>query len=330
MISRRKVLKMLSTVPFGGMLAGGGLTGIDSSVSTSFLSEKCSEKRKDFKNRSTKNNPIINASEHAWVIDDPRFPIDPEISTCPSGKPDRNYSGEHLIAEMDVYGIDKTVISHVCYYGRNNDYTVHCVKTWPDRFAGFGLLVGDRLFAPDDSQNPLRLERLIKNDGLVGLRLSPIYDRDKIWLNDPVCYPLWEKAQELDASFNIFLAPEQIGQVADMAQRFPGVDVIIDHLAMIDITRPDSEGIDPLCDLVKYPNVYIRTSMHNPSRQLPPYRDVWPYLKRIHETFGAKRMLFANFYEYLIMKEIIPFFTEEDKVWILGKTAEKIYFKKRI
>jgi predicted TIM-barrel fold metal-dependent hydrolase len=113
-----------------------------------------------------------------------------------------------------------------------------------------------------------------------------------------------------------------------MAKRFPGVNLVIDHLAMIDITRPDSEGIDPLCDLAQYPNVYIRTSLHNPSNQETPYRDVWPYLQRVYDSFGPKRMLYANFFEYLIMKELIPFFTEEDKVWILGKTAEGIYFKK--
>jgi hypothetical protein len=36
-------------------------------------------------------------------------------------------------------------------------------------------------------------------------------------------------------------------------------------------------------------------------------------------------MLYANFYETLIMKEIIPFFTPEDKKWIMGKTAAGIY-----
>ena len=30
-------------------------------------------------------------------------------------------------------------------------------------------------------------------------------------------------------------------------------------------------------------------------------------------------MLYANFYEYLIMADLIPFFTEEDKEWILEK-----------
>ena len=46
---------------------------------------------------------------------------------------------------------------------------------------------------------------------------------------------------------------------------------------------------------------------------------------QVYETFGAKRMLYANFYEYLIMADLIPFFTEEDKEWILGKTALSVY-----
>ena len=112
-----------------------------------------------------------------------------------------------------------------------------------------------------------------------------------------------------------------------MAERFPGVHIVIDHMAMIDITRPDSEGIDPLCGLSKHPNVYARTSLRNPSKESIPFRDVWPYLERLYQAFGPKRMVYANFYELLIMKDLIPFFTSEDKEWILGKTAEGIYFK---
>lgn len=317
------MLKILSALPVAGMMP----EGLAAMGQNSGMIPLSGEAGKNLIKPIGKE-PIINASEHVWLMNDPRFPIVPEISTCPGSKPPRDYSAEHLIEEMNIHGIDKTVISHVCYYGRNNDYAIHCVKTWPHRFAGFGLLFGNRLYPPSDPENPARLEKLIREDGLIGLRLSPIQDRQKVWLNDPGCYSWWNKAQELKASFNIFLAQEQIGQVADMAQRFPGVDIVIDHLAMIDITRPDSEGIDPLCGLAKYPNVYIRTSLHNPSKQKPPYRDVWPYLRRIYDVFGPKRMLFANFFEYLIMKEIIPFFTEEDKVWILGKTAEGIYFKK--
>jgi len=271
--------------------------------------------------------PIVNGAEHAWVINNQRFPINPDRSNCPGSKPTRNYSMEHLLAEMGVHGIDKVVISHVCYYGTDNSYTSHCIKSHPDRFAGIGLLVGHRLFSPDDPENPGRLERLMKRDGLAGLRLSPIYDKDRLWMNDPVSYPLWKKAEQLRAVFNIFLAPHQIREVADMAERFPGVNVVIDHLAMIDIRRPDSEGIDQILNLERFPNVYVRTSLHNPSKEQIPYRDMWPYLRRVYDRFGPKRMIYANFYELLIMKELIPFFTAEDKEWILGRTALPLYFK---
>ena len=268
---------------------------------------------------SNEGAPVVNGAEHAWVINDPRFMIDEAVSSCPGHPPDADHSGAHLISQMKLYGIDKTVISHVCYYGRNNAYTSYCVKTWPDWFAGIGLLVGKRLFEPGDPENLARLERAMLTDGLVGLRLSPIYDKETVWFKDPVMYPFWEKAQELGAVFNIFLAPGQVGQVADMAERYPGVKVVIDHLAMIDITADDEAGFGPLVAMHTIPNVYVRTSLHNPSREQTPYRDVWPFLERIYDAYGPERLLFANFFEYVIMKELIPFLRRRIRSGFLGR-----------
>jgi L-fuconolactonase len=271
-------------------------------------------------------SPVVNGAEHAWVVRDPRFPIDPKIATCPTNLPGYDYSAEYLLSEMRTYSVDHVVISHVCYYGRDNRYTSYAIKTYPGKFAGVGLLVGYRLYLPNDPENASRLERLMRQDGLAGLRLSPIYDRETVWLNDPACYPLWKKAEQLGGVFNIFLAPHQVGQVADMAARFPGVHVVIDHMAMIDITAPDSAGFGPLLNLARLPNVYVRTSLHNPSKtKQTPYRDVWPFLRRLYDRFGPRRLVWANFFEYVIMKDLIPFFTADDKEWILGRTAHRIY-----
>ncbi|MBK5290638.1 MAG: amidohydrolase [Acidobacteriia bacterium] len=270
--------------------------------------------------------PVVNGAEHAWVLHDRRFPIDPELATCTGNLPKYEYSAEHILADMRTHQVDHVVISHVCYYGRDNRYPAHILKTYPGKFAAIGLLVGHRLYRPNDQENAGRLERLMKEDGFIGLRLSPIYDPDVVWLNDPVCYSLWKKAEELGGTFNIFLAPHQIGQVGDMAARFPGVNVVIDHMAMIDIARPASEGIEPLVGLAKYPNVYARTSLHNPSKTKElPFRDVWPYLRRLYDAFGPRRLVYANFHELMIMKELIPFFAAEDKQWILGRTARRLY-----
>src|SRR5579883_2834771 len=276
--------------------------------------------------RAPERAPLVNGAEHAWTIHDPRFSLDPAVASCPNNFPKYDYSAEYLLSEMQTWRVDHVVISHVCYYGRNNSYAAYCVKTYPGKFAAVGLLVGYRLYPPADKENAGRLEKLSREDGLVGLRLSPIYDPKTVWLNDPVCYPLWKKAEGLGGVFNIFLAPHQVRQVGDMAQRFPGVNIIIDHLAMIDITAPDSEGFGPLLDLARYPNVYVRTSLHNPSKtKQPPFRDVWPFLERIYDRFGPRRLVWANFFELLIMKELIPFFSAEDKEWILGRTAHRLY-----
>ena len=269
--------------------------------------------------------PVVNAAEHAWVLNS-RYPMPSELSVCPSNPPKHEYSAEFLLAEMKTYSVDHVVISHVCYYGHDNTYPAFCVKTYPKQFAAIGLLVGHRLYDPADKENPSRLERLIKEDGLIGLRLSPIYNRNVVWLNDPVSYPLWKKAESLGATFNIFLAPHQVRQVGDMAARFPGVNIVIDHIAMIDIKAPDADGFGPLLELERYPNVYIRTSLHNPSKTKElPYRDVWPFLHRLYDRYGPKRLIWANFFEYTIMKEVIPFFKPEDKEWILGRTAFRLY-----
>jgi predicted TIM-barrel fold metal-dependent hydrolase len=227
---------------------------------------------------------------------------------------------------MKTFRVDHTVISHVCYYGRDNSYPAYVLKKYPRRFAAIGLLVGHRLYSPSDKENASRLERLMKEDGLVGLRLSPYYNPEVVWLNDPACYPLWKKAEQLGGTFNIFLKPQQVGQVADMAARFPGVNVVVDHMAMIDIAAPDAAGFGPLLDMKKLPNVYVRTSLHNPSKtRQTPYRDVWPFLQRLYDAYGPKRMVWANFFEYVIMRELIPFFTADDKEWILGRTAYRLY-----
>lgn len=269
--------------------------------------------------------PIINGGEHTWVLHDARFPIRPELATCPTSLPKHEYDAEGILELMRRNGVDQCVIIHVCYYGRDNSYATHCVRQYPDKFRAIGQLVGHRLYAPNDPENPGRLERAIREENMVGMRLSPIYNRDAVWLNDPVCYPLWKKAEQLGAVFNLFIAPHQIKQAADMAARFPGVNVVIDHFAMMDITRPASEGIDQLVALAKIPNVYMRTYLSNTSKQRVPCRDMWPYLRKIYDAFGAQRMIWTNFHELLIMKEVIPFFTAQDKEWILGRTAARVY-----
>jgi hypothetical protein len=56
---------------------------------------------------------------------------------------------------------------------------------------------------------------------------------------------------------------------------------------------------------------------------------MWPYLRRVYDAFGPQRLLWGNFYEYLLMAEIVDFFSTEDRRWIMGGNAQKLYFENR-
>ena len=59
---------------------------------------------------ATGRAPVVNAAEHAWVIHDPRFPINAELATCPNNLPKHDYSAEYLLSEMRTYQVDHVVI----------------------------------------------------------------------------------------------------------------------------------------------------------------------------------------------------------------------------
>jgi len=56
-----------------------------------------------------------------------------------------------------------------------------------------------------------------------------------------------------------------------------------------------------------------------------PYRDVWPFLQRLYDRYGPRQLVWSNLDAYLIIKQLIPFFTAEHKESILGKTAYHLY-----
>ena len=71
------------------------------------------------------------------------------------------------------------------------------------------------------------------------------------------------------------------------------------------------------------------------SEQPWPHEDVFPYVKTVHEAFGAARMLGCTGFPedpqrgeavgFRVIEEEIDFLAVEDKEWILGKTADLLY-----
>jgi len=270
-------------------------------------------------------HPVVDTHMHAWSLDWESYPFaPPEGSLRP---PEHPNTTEEVVETMERHRVDYVVLVQVRYYGWDNRYLADSLHRFPGKFAAQGLL------DPEDPAVPQQLETLIRRDGFSGIRLSPSYQPDQTWLASPASYPLWEKAQELGAVFNFLIREEQLPQLARMAERFPAVPVVVDHMGYPDISRgrPDN-----LLALARLPNITVKvTEFYNHSRTKEyPYADVLPTVRAVYDAFGPQRLLWGTGFtrgdlvgripyaqELELIRERVPFFTPEDLEWILGRTA---------
>ena len=276
-------------------------------------------------------SPVIDTHMHVWSLDMARYPVSPPEPGIPPQTIDG--SAERLIEEMRRDGVDLAVLVQPRQYGWDNRLIADSVRRYPRLFVGHGLI------DPHDPKNAAVLEREVRENGLVGMRLSPIYHPKEAWLNAPPNYALWRKAQELGAVFNVFIAAPQIPQLEDMVRRYPKVKVVVDHLGRPEIlNRPPWVENDSLLRLARYPNVWVKfTELYTASKnKVYPYRDVQPFGRRVYDAFGPKRLLFGTGMvgatrripladELRLVREDIPYFTDGDKPWILGRNALSIW-----
>lgn len=280
--------------------------------------------------------PVIDTHMHVWSLDSSRYPFQPPEPNY--RKPTADGSVETYLEEMKRGRVDRAVLVQERSSGWNNRYIADCVRRFPERFVGHGLI------DPHDPNNASVLEREVKENGLSGMRLSPIYHPpgrfpNDQWLNAPANYPLWKKAGDLGAVFNVFLAPAQMPQLEDMVRRYPKVKVVVDHLGRPDIL-PAAPWVEDasLLKLARYPNVWVKfTELYSASKTKQyPYKDVHPFGKMVYDAFGPRRLLFGTGMvattrriplpdELRLIREDIPYFTDKDKPWILGKNATGIW-----
>ena len=285
--------------------------------------------------------PIIDAHMHVWANDQQRYPFAHPYVKNYQGMPHEG-TVEMLIEDMDRYGCTHCVLVQTICHGWDNTYLADCVKRYPARFKGHGLI------DPTDAKVADKLEFWTKEHGLVGMRFSPMYYQNGNqggdgWIDADETHRLWRKAEQLGSVFNFFIAPKQLPRLAKMAQAHPGVRVIVDHLSQMDLSAENPEpDFQLLLAMARHPNVWVKVSeLSSVSRSHKyPFSDAYPYVKRVYEAFGPDRLLFGTGYpgtaraayqrptlaeEIDLIDKQIPFFSPQDRGKILGLNAAKMW-----
>jgi len=279
--------------------------------------------------------PVVDTHMHVWSDDPRRFPFAHPYK--PNFKqPPTPATMEMLLEDMDQNGVTHSILVQCIYHGWDNRYVAQCAKAHPSRFRAQGLI------DPTDPNVAEKLEYWMIEHGFSGMRLSPIYYQGRdAWLNSPASRVLWKKAEDLGAIFNLFIASNQLPRLQDMVQRYPGVYVLIDHVAYIRADAPKKEQ-DKLLVLANVPNISVKFSelqSVSPGGKYP-YRDSYDWLRRVYDAFGPDRILWGTGYpgaararfncpnlkqELDLIRQEIPFLTTEDKNKILGLNAARIW-----
>jgi len=275
---------------------------------------------------------VVDIHPHIIANDIRRYPLAPLGGHQSDWSRTRPVTTEQMIAAMDKAGVAKAAIvqASTCY-GHDNSYVADAVAAHPDRFTG--------VFSVDvlASDAPERMRHWVER-GLTGLRLFTIGSTmpdQASWLDDPKTYPAWQCASELGLSICLQMSAAALPQMIRLAERFPRVRIILDHMARPQIEDgPPYAAAESLFALAKYPSVYLKLTERNFTQSRKGKATPETFFPKLVAAFGASRLAWGSNYpssegslaELLALaKTSLACLSQADQDWIFAKTAQDLY-----
>ncbi|MEM2904397.1 MAG: amidohydrolase family protein [Candidatus Bathyarchaeia archaeon] len=251
---------------------------------------------------------------------------------------------EQLLDTMEGAGVSKAVLIQLGGYGENHRYLADCLKRFPERFAGVGLVDPA---SPDPAEE---LTELVKATAVRGVRLNRLGKPGTGRVTELPSYPLWKRCAELGVAICIYAHADQAGFLEPLIREFQNVRVAFDHLGVcptnfsVDrLRRPRIETELPpptmqtILALAKYRNVYVKLSGDYAFSHLPyPYPDMRPVYRLLYEAYGAERLMWGTDFPWILeepgYKQLtklidfhLPDLKRREREAILGETASRFW-----
>jgi L-fuconolactonase len=264
---------------------------------------------------------IVDSQVHLWAANTP------ERSWPDRGKPQRPepLGKDEMLKEMDATGVDAVIIVPPMWEGDRNDLAIEAATTHPQRFAIMGRL------NPEAPESRGRLKTWREQPGMLGIRFSFTAPMLRPLLTQGRVDWVWKEAEEAGVPMYLLVKPEDVPLVNPIAERHPGLRLVMDHLALA-LEKKDDEAfarLDDVLALAKYPNVAVKvSSLPNFSSEPYPHRNIHQHIRRVYDTYGARRMFWGSDFSRLsgtyrqcvtMFTEELPWLTRDDLEWIMGR-----------
>jgi predicted TIM-barrel fold metal-dependent hydrolase len=270
---------------------------------------------------------ITDAQIHLWEVDRPDRPWIKGLQRPPH-RPN-GFGAEEILAEMDAIGVDRAVIVPPTWVGDNNDSVLEAASKYPKRFAVVGR------FDPIAHDARAKLEKWLNQPHMLGVRATFHTKPYSDWLDDGSLDWYWEALEQFGIPV-MALAPGKARKFLPIAERHPRLKIVIPHMGCVLDSRGAAAfaGLDDLLELARYPGISVMVSAAPCYSNEPyPFRDLQPFIRRIFDSYGPRRMLWGSdlsrlkvsYRECLDQFRIsLDFLSTEDKEWILGKTLANV------
>jgi predicted TIM-barrel fold metal-dependent hydrolase len=266
---------------------------------------------------------IVDAQVHLWKAESPDW------RWVPGATPQlpEPFTIERALPLMDEAGVDRTVVVPPAWPGDRNDYGIEAAKRYPNRFAVMGRI------PLQDPKSAALLPKWKEQPGMLGVRVTFNTPTMRGWLKDGTADWFWPAAEKAGLPV-MFLAFGMVPTFAPIAERHPGLNLIIDHMgvnAAIAKEKRVPEVVGHAVAIAKYPNVSIKMSnIASMSLEPYPFRDMTEHLRRVFDAYGPQRCYWGtdltNAYARATWRQRVTHFTEElsflsesDKDWVLGR-----------
>jgi L-fucono-1,5-lactonase len=275
--------------------------------------------------------PVIDAHQHFWNLEKVSYPwLTPALAPIR-----RTFEPPDLEPLLRAAGVDATVLVQAADSYEDTDAMLARAGAYPWIAAVVGWVPLDR---PDEAA--AAVERYRARPAFAGVRHLIHDDPDPDWVvQDAVIEGLGILAAA-DLTFDLVgVLPRHLEHVVTLAERVPGLRIVIDHLNKPKIKE---KGWEPWATLLaraaECPAVHAKVSGLNTAadREHWTAADLRPYVEHALEVFGPRRLMFGSDWpvanlagDYAkVWREtnaVLADLPEPDRAAVFGETARDFY-----
>ena len=277
--------------------------------------------------------PYIDAHSHIWTPDVAHYPLAKEFTVADMMP--KSFTAEELLATCRPSNVGRVNLIQMSYYKFDNSYMLDMIKLYQDRFVGTAI-VDPLAPKPDEAM------RALLSKGVRAFRIHPSYSEQpsKTWLEPAGYEAMFAMGAKTNQALSCLIDAAGFAEIDRMCRKHPETPVIIDHLGRIGTDGMiRDEDVEALCALSQHKKILVKVgAFYALGKKTPPYFDLAPLIQRVVKAYGPQRCMWESdcpfqvvshkYSESIGLISKLDFLSNEDREWLLWKTAEKALFWK--